>query len=91
MHKVRKGISAYIQEKSGVILQNMNFSRCYKNRGKVIYGFDPQHHNKGKVKVRNNFKKIKFSIFRKSVILTVKVGIADFFGMSKEAIAWVKE
>ena len=39
----------------------------------------PQHHNKGKVKVRNNFKKIKFSIFRKSVILTVKVGIADFF------------
>ena len=45
----------------------------------------------GKVKVRNNFKKIKFSIFRKSVILTVKVGIADFFGMSKEAIAWVKE
>ena len=24
--------------------------------------------------------KIKFSIFRKSVILTVKVGIADFFG-----------
>ena len=41
MHKVRKGISAYIQEKSGVILQNMNFSRCYRNRGKVIYGFDP--------------------------------------------------
>ncbi len=28
-------------KKFGDILQNMNFSRYYRNRGKFIYGFDP--------------------------------------------------
>ena len=40
-HKARQGIPVYMQEKSGGILQNMNFSRCYRNRSKYIYGFDP--------------------------------------------------
>ena len=39
--KTRQGIPSIYSQKSGDILQNMNFSRCYRNRGKVIYGFDP--------------------------------------------------
>ena len=30
-----------IIHKSGVVLQSMNFSRCYGNRNKIFYGFDP--------------------------------------------------
>ena len=41
LHKTRQGIPSIYSQKSGDILQNMNFSRCYRNRGKVIYGFDP--------------------------------------------------
>ena len=41
LHKTREGISSIYPKKSGDILQNMNFSRYYRNRGKFIYGFDP--------------------------------------------------
>lgn len=41
LHKTREGIPSIYPKKSGDILQNMNFSRYYRNRGKLIYGFDP--------------------------------------------------
>lgn len=41
LHKTREGIPRIYPQKSGDILQNMNFSRYYRNRGKFIYGFDP--------------------------------------------------
>lgn len=41
LHKTREGISSIYPKKSGDILQNMNFSRYYRNRGKFVYGFDP--------------------------------------------------
>lgn len=41
LHKTREGIPSIYPKKSGDILQNMNFSRYYRNRGKFIYGFDP--------------------------------------------------
>ena len=41
LHKTREGNTQHISQKSGDILQNMNFSRYYRNRAKFIYGFDP--------------------------------------------------
>ena len=41
LHKTRQGIPGIYAQKFSDILQNMNFSRCYRNRGKFIYGFDP--------------------------------------------------
>ena len=41
LNKTRKRIPSIYSEKSGNILQNMNFSRCYRNGDKAIYGFDP--------------------------------------------------
>lgn len=41
LHKTRQGIPGVYAQKSDDILQNMNFSRYYRNRGKFIYGFDP--------------------------------------------------
>ena len=41
LHKTRQGIPGIYAQKFGDILQNMNFSRYYRNRGKFIYGFDP--------------------------------------------------
>lgn len=41
LHKTSEGISSIYPKKFGDILQNMNFSRYYRNRGKFIYGFDP--------------------------------------------------
>lgn len=40
LHKTRWAIPSIYPQKSGVILQNMNFSRYYRNRAKFIYGFD---------------------------------------------------
>lgn len=37
----KAGNTCLDSRKSRDILQNMNFSRCYRNRGKFIYGFDP--------------------------------------------------
>ena len=36
-----RGLGHYIQENPSVILQNMNFSRYYRNRDRFVYGFDP--------------------------------------------------
>lgn len=41
LHKTRQGIPDIYAQMFGDILQNMNFSRYYRNRGKFIYGFDP--------------------------------------------------
>ncbi len=41
LYKTRQGIPGIYAQKFGDILQNMNFSRYYRNRGKFIYGFDP--------------------------------------------------
>ncbi len=41
LHKTRRGIPDIYAQMFGDILQNMNFSRYYRNRGKFIYGFDP--------------------------------------------------
>jgi len=41
LHKTRQGIPDIYAQIFGDILQNMNFSRYYRNRGKFIYGFDP--------------------------------------------------
>ena len=41
LYKTRWVIPSIYPQKLGVILQNMNFSRYYRNRGKYIYGFDP--------------------------------------------------
>ena len=41
LHKSRQRIFSIYPQKSVDILQNMNFSRYYRNRGKIIYGFDP--------------------------------------------------
>ena len=41
LHKTRQRIPGIYAQKFGDILQNMNFSRYYRNRGKFIYGFDP--------------------------------------------------
>ena len=41
LHKTRQEISRMYPQKSSDMLQNMNFSRYYRNRGKVTYGFDP--------------------------------------------------
>ena len=41
LHKTRQGIPGIYAQKFGDILQNMNFSRYYRNSGKFIYGFDP--------------------------------------------------
>ena len=41
LHKTRQRIPGIYAQKFSNILQNMNFSRCYRNRGKFIYGFDP--------------------------------------------------
>ena len=41
LHKTRQEIPGIYAQKFGDILQNMNFSRYYRNRGKFIYGFDP--------------------------------------------------
>jgi hypothetical protein len=41
LYKTRQGIPGIYAQKFGDILQNMNFSRHYRNRGKFIYGFDP--------------------------------------------------
>lgn len=50
LHKTRQRIPGIYAQKFGDIPQNMNFSRYYRNRGKFIYGFDP------------NIKKIKLDI-----------------------------
>lgn len=41
LHRTREGIPGEYPQKSVDILQNMNFSRYNRNRGKFIYGFDP--------------------------------------------------
>ena len=41
LHKTRQEIPGIYAQKFGDILQKMNFSRYYRNRGKFIYGFDP--------------------------------------------------
>ena len=41
LHKTRQRIPGIYAQKFGDIPQNMNFSRYYRNRGKFIYGFDP--------------------------------------------------
>ena len=41
LHKTRQGIPGIYPKQSDDILQNMNFSRYYRKRGKYIYGFDP--------------------------------------------------
>ena len=41
LYKTGQGIPGIYAQKFGDILQNMNFSRYYRNRGKFIYGFDP--------------------------------------------------
>ena len=41
LHKTRQGIPCVYHQKSDDILQNINFSRYYRNRGNVTYGFDP--------------------------------------------------
>ena len=41
LHKTRQGIPDIYAQMFGDILQNMNFSRYYRNRGKFIYGFGP--------------------------------------------------
>ena len=41
LHKTRQGIPCVYHQKYDDILQNMNFSRYYRNRGNVTYGFDP--------------------------------------------------
>lgn len=41
LHKKGEGIPRIYPKKSDDILQNMNFSKYYRNRGKFIYGFDP--------------------------------------------------
>lgn len=45
LHKTRQGIPDIYAQMFGDILQNMNFSRYYRNRGKFIYGFDPNISN----------------------------------------------
>ena len=57
LHKTRQGIPDIYAQMFGDILQNMNFSRYYRNRGKFIYGFDP------------NIIELKDSILEKPVIL----------------------
>ena len=41
LHKTRRGIPGIYVRNSSIILQNMNFSRCYRNRAQLIYSFDP--------------------------------------------------
>ena len=53
LYKTRWVIPSIYPQKLGVILQNMNFSRYYRNRGKYIYGFDPNI-IKLKTEIRHN-------------------------------------
>jgi len=41
LHKIRQEIHLIYPRKSEDILQNMIFSRYYRNGDKFIYGFDP--------------------------------------------------
>ncbi len=50
LHKTRQGIPDIYAQMFGDILQNMNFSRYYRNRGKFIYGFDPNIIENGVIK-----------------------------------------
>ena len=40
LHKTRREIPGMYARNPSIILQNMNFSRYYRNRAQLIYSFD---------------------------------------------------